>query len=63
MSSTAEATATQERELSRAASEMASLLAALEALVENNIANFERRLEELGAPWTPGRIPRYDGLQ
>ena len=63
MSSTAEATATQERELARASGELTSLLSDLRQLVESDMANFEERLEQLGAPWTPGRIPNYQPLQ
>ncbi|MBN1422762.1 MAG: glycosyl hydrolase [Planctomycetes bacterium] len=35
------------------------VLADLRALVQNDLAALERKLESAGAPWTPGRIPEW----
>ncbi len=34
-------------------------LAALQELVEKDLAGLEERMEHAGAPWTPGRVPRW----
>jgi hypothetical protein len=36
-----------------------AVLADLRALVERDLEGFEERLERAGAPWTPGRVPRW----
>jgi hypothetical protein len=36
------------------------VLAGLTTLIESDLAGLERRLEDAGAPWTPGRVPRWE---
>jgi len=38
----------------------AKTLADLQQLIENDLAGLERRMEQAGAPWTPGRVPRWE---
>ena len=58
--STAAPTATQRRNLAIARQEFEPLLADLTRLVERDLPALEQRLEEAGAPWTPGRVPTLD---
>ncbi|HXV74819.1 MAG TPA: hypothetical protein VD788_00755 [Candidatus Polarisedimenticolaceae bacterium] len=37
----------------------APLLEELRAIVEGDLPRIERRLDQVGAPWTPGRVPRW----
>ena len=37
----------------------ARVLEELRTLVEDDLAGLEDRLEAAGAPWTPGRVPRW----
>ncbi|HSL81270.1 MAG TPA: glycosyl hydrolase [Thermoanaerobaculia bacterium] len=46
-----------------AADAFADVLARLRTLVETDLAGIESRLEELGAPWTPGRLPAWEPPQ
>ena len=55
--STVPPTATQEQGYEWAEAGLASALARLHRLVEKDVAGIEQRLQEAGAPWTPGRIP------
>ncbi len=55
-STTTAPTATQEREVETAATGLETALANLRTL-SRNLAALEAKAEELGAPWTPGRIP------
>jgi hypothetical protein len=34
-------------------------LAELQALIESDLEGFEESMEKAGAPWTPGRVPRW----
>ncbi|MCP4658973.1 MAG: glycosyl hydrolase, partial [bacterium] len=43
-----------------AAGEFAEVLAELRVLVEDDLARLEDELEVAGAPWTPGRVPRWE---
>jgi photosystem II stability/assembly factor-like uncharacterized protein len=52
-------TQTQEREYERAAAAFEPLLAELRDLIEHDLPDIEQRLEEAGAPWTPGRVPSW----
>jgi hypothetical protein len=56
--STSEPTATHRRNYEIAAAQLASFLPRLERLAAD-LAALERRAEELGAPWTPGRLPSW----
>ncbi|MFZ2492266.1 MAG: glycosyl hydrolase [Thermoanaerobaculia bacterium] len=42
-----------------AAAEFAPVLDALTKLVETDLATIEREADAAGAPWTPGRVPRW----
>ncbi len=35
-------------------------LAALQTLIEQDLVDLEDRMERAGAPWTPGRVPRWE---
>lgn len=52
-------TDTHRRGYEIAASEFAPVLQDLTQLVENDLAAVEREAEAAGAPWTPGRVPRW----
>jgi photosystem II stability/assembly factor-like uncharacterized protein len=56
--STSEPTATHRRNYDIAAAQLASFLPQLERFAAD-LAGLERRAEELGAPWTPGRLPSW----
>ena len=51
-------TATHEQQFQIASELFVAQRSALKALVENDVPAIERELERLGAPYTPGRIPR-----
>ncbi|MDZ7362032.1 MAG: glycosyl hydrolase [candidate division KSB1 bacterium] len=42
-----------------AAEEFSTVLESLRVLIEVDLAKFEAKLEQIGAPWTPGRVPRW----
>ncbi|RMH30383.1 MAG: glycosyl hydrolase [Planctomycetota bacterium] len=50
-------TQTHRRQYDAAAAEFKTVLDDLRDLVEDDLADLERDLEEAGAPWTPGRLP------
>ena len=51
-------TATHDQQLQIASELFATQRAALKTLVETDVPPMERELERLGAPYTPGRVPR-----
>jgi hypothetical protein len=53
-------TETQKESYMIAGEELKPILAELKNLVEIDINNIENKLEAIGAPWTPGRIPVWD---
>ena len=55
-STTTAPTATQEREVAAAATDLETALSTLRAIVKD-LSSLEAKAEALGAPWTPGRIP------
>jgi photosystem II stability/assembly factor-like uncharacterized protein len=57
--STSEPTATSRRSYELASAELGRLLASLRPLVERDLPALERRLDAVGAPWTPGRVPAW----
>jgi photosystem II stability/assembly factor-like uncharacterized protein len=59
-SHTQDPTQTQRDGYEIAAEEFERVLADLRELVEADLAGIEDRLEDLGAPWTPGRLPRWE---
>ncbi|HEY0591320.1 MAG TPA: glycosyl hydrolase [Thermoanaerobaculia bacterium] len=54
-------TATHRKGYEIAAQLFAPILADLTTLVETDLAARERDAEAAGAPWTPGRVPRWQG--
>jgi hypothetical protein len=52
-------TGTQQEAYTIAARQFAELLPKLTALVETDLAGLEAQAEAAGAPWTPGRVPRW----
>ncbi len=57
--STSAATQTQREDYNIAAEEFAIVLESLRALIENDLAKLDEKLEQAAAPWTPGRVPRW----
>ncbi len=58
-SSTSAPTTTQRDAYRWAGEAFTRVLAALTTLIETELANLETELEKAGAPWTPGRVPRW----
>jgi hypothetical protein len=53
-------TATHEKNYSIVAEQFEDFLSELRQLVESDLVTLEQRLEDAGAPWTPGRgVPRW----
>ena len=52
-------TETHRRAYTIAAEQFAGVLERLRTLVEQDLAGLEDRAEASGAPWTPGRVPRW----
>ncbi len=57
--STAGATATQERDYGLAADAFDEYLPRLRQLIETDLESLQDDLEAIGAPWTPGRLPKW----
>ncbi|MFN0156788.1 MAG: glycosyl hydrolase [Bacteroidota bacterium] len=57
--STSAPTGTHERAYEIAGEEFGPLLSRLKTLVEVDLKNLERAMENAGAPWTPGRFPEW----
>jgi hypothetical protein len=57
--STSPPTKTNEEAYRYAGDAFSSLLPDLTALIERDLEGIEARLEKAGAPWTPGRVPRW----
>jgi photosystem II stability/assembly factor-like uncharacterized protein len=58
--STSVATQTFQEGYQIAADEFATVLENLRGLVEVDLVKFEAKLEQINAPWTPGRVPRWN---
>ncbi len=59
-SSTSAPTKTHRKNYDIAAEEFSEILEDLRILIETDLASLERKLEEAGAPWTPGRgVPKW----
>ncbi|MBX9625162.1 MAG: hypothetical protein K2X82_15250 [Gemmataceae bacterium] len=54
-------TGTQREEYAAAGKEFAAELKKLRQLAETDLPNLEKKLDRLDAPWTPGRLPAWDG--
>jgi photosystem II stability/assembly factor-like uncharacterized protein len=57
---TANPTATHRRDYEIAAAEFGEVLPQLRRLVETDLKGLFDRAEAAGAPWTPGRVPRWE---
>jgi hypothetical protein len=57
---TAAPTQTQRDAYRYAGTEFTEVLAELRKLIEEDLKRFEDKLEDAGAPWTPGRVPRWE---
>jgi hypothetical protein len=57
---TAGVTATHRANYDAAAAAFAEVLPELRRLLESDLPALEARMEAAGAPWTPGRLPRWD---
>ncbi len=57
LTTTAPPTATHRESLAIAQQQTGPLLERLHKLIEVDLANVEKQMNERGAPWTPGRIP------
>jgi photosystem II stability/assembly factor-like uncharacterized protein len=53
----AKPTGTQKDAYDRAAKDLATEVAKLRVILEKDLPPLEKKLDELGAPWTPGRLP------
>jgi photosystem II stability/assembly factor-like uncharacterized protein len=53
-------TKTEREQYELAGAQFATQLAALRTLIETDLARLEATLETAGAPWTPGRVPRWE---
>ena len=58
-SSTSSPTTTQKNSLNLVRKEFKEVYAAIRQLAEVDIVKLETKLEEAGAPWTPGRLPAW----
>jgi hypothetical protein len=58
-STTTAPTGTQTQGYQIASEEFAEVLAHLQTLVETDLQGLEAKAEAAGAPWTPGRVPRW----
>jgi len=56
-SSTSAPTGTNRAALDFVARELRDTGARLRAIIDTDLAGLEKRLDEAGAPWTPGRVP------
>jgi hypothetical protein len=54
-------TGTQKEQYAIAAKEFAAELAKLKKLADVEVPALEKKLDAFGAPWTPGRLPNWDG--
>jgi hypothetical protein len=54
-------TETHRRDYTIASEELTEQLAKLRKLIQVDLAGLERDMEAAGAPWTPGRLPEWQG--
>ncbi len=57
--STSAPTETHRRGFEIAGQQFSEVLAKLRTLIETDLAGLEGKVEDLGGPWTPGRVPRW----
>ena len=60
-SNTSQPTQTMRESYRIAAEEFTGTLASLRTLVTVDLKNLEQQLDSIGAPWTPGRLPKWEG--
>ncbi len=60
IASTSAPTRTQEEDYSIASREFERVLKSLTVLIKKDLSELEDHLEEINAPWTPGRVPKWD---
>jgi hypothetical protein len=53
-------TGTQRDSCRIAETQFARALSELRALIETDLRSIEERADAAGAPWTPGRLPRWE---
>jgi hypothetical protein len=58
-STTSAPTTTHRQAYAIAAEQFEGVLAQLRALIETDLRGLEERADSAGAPWTPGRLPRW----
>jgi hypothetical protein len=58
LTTTSAPTATHREALALAEQEAKPMLDRLRKLIETDLAEIEKKMNVLGAPWTPGRIPQ-----
>jgi hypothetical protein len=58
-SSTASPTGTSKKAYDIAADEFTELYASLRQIAEHDVPAVDKELEQMGAPWTPGRLPDW----
>ncbi|MCX7908930.1 MAG: glycosyl hydrolase [Ignavibacteria bacterium] len=59
---TQEPTEEQKKSFAIAKEELGSILTKLRTIIEKQIPEFEKELDRIGAPWTPGRIPNLEDI-
>ncbi|UCH66772.1 MAG: glycosyl hydrolase, partial [Ignavibacterium sp.] len=57
---TSSPTQTQRENFNVASEEFTPILAQVKRLIEIDLKNLEAKMEQYGAPWTPGRIPGWN---
>ena len=58
--STSEPTKTMEEGYEIIKTEFELIYNKLKDLIETDLKNLEYKMEEIGAPWTPGRLPDWE---
>jgi hypothetical protein len=58
-SSTSAPTGTAKRQYELASAELAKVVVELRPLVERDLPALDAKLDQVGAPWTPGRVPQW----
>jgi len=57
--STSAPTGSSQRQYQLASAELADVVTKLRQLVEKEIPALEAKIDQVGAPWTPGRVPAW----
>ena len=59
-SSTSDVTGIQREQFKVVETEFAPLYRELKKLIEVDVKDLEKQLDEAGVPWTPGRLPEWN---